>query len=306
MYRTQKIPYWYYRDKYAVQLLEYHLQEEVKMSDLKASTYQSFLQKAPLKEITSRLTGNRLSPKNLSTYLPKEWLNFNLTFSKWGGYKKHTKDRDNQTTRQGFSFVIQLNFGALHDVQYHRLISPKNVGDHPFKYTCHPVAVAKSRLTLGWARIDLDLDSGELLIEEIQNDWLREVDSMVKRLTDLEKKNENRFKNHWFFYSYNTTLDQLKKYQTYLAPYKKIWAEAILAASIEFSVKEMGIRDIYFHTYESGCKLKDCTPPKSIYTKLPKRLGFQKTNLAPQFIRDCTYLKKTLRKNDFWWWKLAV
>ena len=38
----------------------------------------------------------------------------------------------------------------------------------PFEWTSHPVHEGRHR-TLAWARIDLDWESGEALIEEIQN-----------------------------------------------------------------------------------------------------------------------------------------
>jgi len=39
---------------------------------------------------------------------------------------------------------------------------------NPFKYRYHPIHQSKSSVV--WTRIDFDLESGEALIEEIQND----------------------------------------------------------------------------------------------------------------------------------------
>ena len=47
--------------------------------------------------------------------------------------------------------------------------------DDPF----HPVA-SGGELTLAWSRIDLDLDRGEALVEEIQSDWVRDAQSQSR------------------------------------------------------------------------------------------------------------------------------
>ena len=91
-----------------------------------------------------------------------------------------------------------------------------------------------------------------------------------------------------------------------ILPYCKIWDEALLYSGIWFAKEELGIDQIYYHTYDSGCLLKKCQPPRSIYTKLPKRFGFKQTDVAPEFIRNCQYLKKVLRKKDLYWWKLML
>ena len=307
IYKNRVIPFWYYRDKYAVQLLTYAIEQPTKISAIKAGKQQNLLQKAPLKEITAHLTGSQLKKSDLNNYLPKKWQHYNLTFHKWGGYKKYHKHSWYQTTRPGFSFVIQLNFESEHDAIYHKLISPIPSEDPLFKTFGHPVATKKMRLTLAWARIDLDLETGEVLIEEIQTDWIREVDRMVNQFKDsYQKKERERIKDCWLSTYANTSLYNLKAYQAYLAIYKKTWAEAMMSATFDFCVNELGIRTIYFHTYESGKTLKDCDPPKSLYAKLPKKFGFVKTKEAPKFIQSDKKIKKKIRKNDFWWWKLAM
>lgn len=307
IYKNKVVPFWYYRDKYAVQLLTYAIEEKVKISALKASNKQFLLQKAPLKEITARLSGNQLSKSDLTNYLPKAWQHFNLTFHRWGGYEKYHKHSWYQTTRPGFSFVIQLNFEAEHDALYHKLIAPIPNQTPLFKTNGHPVSRKKMRLTLAWARLDLDLATGEVLIEEIQTDWIREVDSLVNRFKDSYKKREKeKIRDCWLRHYADTSLHNLKTYQNYIAVYKKTWAEAIMSATFDFCVTELGIRNIYFHTYESGKTLKDCNPPKSLYAKLPKKFGFVKTKEAPKFIQADKKIRKKIRKHGFWWWQLLL
>lgn len=307
IYKNRQIPFWYYRDKYAVQLISYYLKKDMKIHTLKTGPLQHLLKKHPLKEITSRLSENKLRKLDLEQYFPKNWLNFNLTFGRWGGFEKYPKHSWYQTTRPGFSFVLQLNFDTNHDIIYHKLIQPNKKEEPLFKTTEHPVARKLMQLTLAWSRLDIDLSTGEVLIEEIQTDWLREVDRLVKRFGRTHaKKEKEKIQDCWLMHYANTSLHNLKAYQNYLQPHKKIWKEAILSATLDFCVKELGIHDIYFHTYQSGCALKDCSPPRSLYTKLPKKFGFKKTNIAPQFIQDAKAIKKKIRRKEFWWWRLLI
>ena len=60
-----------------------------------------------------------------------------------------------------------------------------------------------------------------------------------------------------------------------------------LAATLWFLRRELGIRRIFYHTFETGNWLKglrDYKPPRSIYTDLPKQFCFQETYNPPSFI----------------------
>jgi len=318
VYRSQKIGYSYFQDKYAIEVLRYYMkrfqaEKGVKMNELKEEHYSSFLKKPALKTITSSLKNNMLREVDLLNYQPENQLPFWITFNHWGHFEKHRKDSYYQTTRPGFSFVLQLNFAEQHDMLYHKLLKPKPDNQkeeklyHPFRWNCHPVC-QNNQLTLGWVRMDVDFKTGEILIEEIQNDWLRQVKNIYNRLCQIEKKKGRKvMKNHWIFREIGGTKEDLKKYyEEVLQPYFKIWDEALLSAAIWFSVEELGIKDIFYHTYKSGCYLKNCHPPRSIYTKLPKRFGFKSTNEAPLFIQNCQYLKKALKKKELEWWRLIL
>lgn len=130
---------------------------------------------------------------------------------------------------------------------------------------------------------------------------------MVNRFKDKYKKREKeKIRDCWLRHYADTSLHNLKTYQNYMAVYKKTWSEAIMSATFDFCVTKLGIRNIYFHTYESGKMLKDCCPPRSLYAKLPKKFGFVKTKPAPKFIQADKKIKKKIRKHDFWWWKLVL
>ncbi|MEL7153019.1 MAG: hypothetical protein AAFN51_04335, partial [Pseudomonadota bacterium] len=72
-----------------------------------------------------------------------------------------------------------------------------------------------------------------------------------------------------------------------LATFGPIWARAAMLAALAFSVRELGIRRVWMHQPATGAKLKAISgelPPRSIYTDLPKRFGFQPTDRAPEFL----------------------
>lgn len=144
------------------------------------------------------------------------------------------------------------------------------------------------------------LDTGEVLVEEIQSDWLRYADRMYNRVARLFSESKERVKNHWFFRDSQRSYGRFRQYhEKVLRPYAAIWDEAMLAAVVWFVRQELGISRIYYHTFEPGNRMKHLTddlPPKSLYTRLPRRFGFRETGTAPQFIRNTPYLKKSWRQ----------
>ena len=161
----------------------------------------------------------------------------------------------------------------------------------------HPVSQGKDR-TLAWSRIDIDLARDEALIEEIQTDWIREA---LKARRRAEK-----YCGSILLYGDRVISDKVKKYvDVVLAPHIKVWDEAMLAATIWFLREEIGISRIYYHTHESGAALKRinyCKPPRSLYTKLPKRFCFKETDERPAMFagyRKAGKPKEALRQARF-------
>ena len=158
---------------------------------------------------------------------------------------------------------------------------------------------------MGWVRLDMDFDSGEMLIEEIQNDWLRLVDDekdwVRRNRREIRRKGgklpENLCKVH---------IDDFLRYRReYVLPYKEIWDEALLNLAINFSVRELGCRKIYYHTHQSGNVMKGLLynrPPVSLYTKLPRKFGFKKTTEYPDFLAKDKRLRRRLREAKQWFY----
>ncbi len=296
--------FYYYRDKYALQLLKYHVKDSMKISELKSSRYQGLVNKQVVQEVLKSCGDSMLHAERIFDSAESDGKDFNYTLSNWGEYTPHRNDGWFQTSRPGRNLVLQLNFDSWHNYKYHELIKYDHVD--PFVFSCHPVSV-KRQFTMAWTRLDIDLDRGEMLIEEVQNDWLREVNGLVKYLLEISKDKKKKRKRHWFFDYY--TPKKFCQYGDFLKQYQKIWDEAILSLAIHFAKDELGLDTIYYHDFDSGNVLKDLEygkPPRSLYTQLPKRFCFEQTDRAPEMLRKEKYLKRTLRSEKLRWWKLTV
>ena len=255
-----------FEDRYAVLLLSHALKSKsASISSLKASNFQPLLNKQSVKRITAKTGRSKLTASDFDDAWPVEVDAYRLTLSAWPELDEKPRREWHQVTRHGFSLVLQLNMPVSHRRELGRTIKDwrgyTSYGSHP---------VSAEELTLAWARIDLDLSYGEALIEEIQSDWVRDVK----------------------YYAESQWLDNRtawQGYRKYLEPRAKHWATTIMTATMWFLLEELGIETIFYHTYETGIKLKSIkysAPPKSIYTDLPRRFCFRTTHNGPRFLRD--------------------
>ncbi|MEO1055175.1 MAG: hypothetical protein AAFX87_31375 [Bacteroidota bacterium] len=174
--------YTYYKDKYACDLLSYYIKESASISQLKKSSFGFLLDKPPVKHIAAKAGDGRIFSKQMQNPVYDHLIDFKFGRSRWGEMVKHRNNSWFQTSRPGFNFVLQLNFGVSHNQTYFNLVKPDK-DEHPFVFYSHPVAT-KRNLTMAWARLDIDLEQGQVLIEEIQNDWLREVKRVITHLNN--------------------------------------------------------------------------------------------------------------------------
>lgn len=298
-------PFYYYKDKYALELARLLCEKELRISEFKQSGFGFLLQKQPLKSILSGLGRSTLRREDLDGYVQTDGKYFNYTISEWGEYIPHRKDGWYQTTRPGVNLVLQLNFDDFHNYIYHQLVKPDKE-NHPFVYFGHPVSW-QHNYTMAWARLDISLDTGEVLIEEIQNDWIREARYQTQVL-ERRAENGEDLSSHWIVEG--TTVEALREYYEHLAKvYTPIWEEAMLCLAIHFCKEELGVERIFYHTFEGGNYLKEMgnwVPPRSIYTKLPRRFGFRETDEVPLLIKQEQYLKRRLKKPGLKWFVLNV
>ncbi len=65
------------------------------------------------------------------------------------------------------------------------------------------------------------------------------------------------------------------------------WAPTVVAAALRFLCHERGIARVFFHDHATKCRLQGLerfSPPRSLYTDLPRRLGFTRTADRPAFL----------------------
>jgi hypothetical protein len=268
--------YSYFRDKYALLLAAWTVGEGQRIADVKRSRIAGLLQKDILKQHCARHPV--LRETDLLALQNHESWNFRRTFDQWGSEDEWWC----QTSRPGINLVLRLDFGLDHDRIASRLRIASAIDALESRNHMH----FEESYNLAWCRLDLDWETGEVLIEEIQNDWLRTAQNLLEngqdrgeflpwycRQAKADRRNDDRFSQY---------------YQSVIAPLEKVWAEATLTATLEFIRNDLGLRLVYMHTADCGTRIKGMgtwnTPPRSLYTDLPRRFCFQPTTQVPAFL----------------------
>lgn len=278
----------YGKDWYAVSLLEMGLRHS-KPEDIKQTTLGRLLEKPQVKSWMGKLGRKHFTSDDLAMLWPEETETYRLTADLFDGWAQTTRKG-----KDGWNIVLQLNLNNR-DANWIERRFP-NRSDDPFEWNWHPVHQGRHR-TLAWSRIDLDWERGEALIEEIQNDRIREVADSVKyiRSSGLKKIRLNGVEVESEFV--------IQYWDERLRLSRQWWDEAMLCAAIRFIVHELGIRKIFYHSPISGSRLKNAgNAPVSLYSDLPRRFCFEKTRELPSFVR------KPRRKflNGLWMHKLCL
>ncbi|PCJ51105.1 MAG: hypothetical protein COA74_01185 [Gammaproteobacteria bacterium] len=279
----------YFKDKYALYLLEslFGDNDKITIANIRASQFNKLLNKQVIKQITASCGDGFISREKLVELFLLDYESYVLTLSDWGEKNDYSWV---QTSRPGKNLVIQLNFTNEHD----EFLSKQMVDGDLFKYYAHPIHEKKS--SLAWARIDLDFNSGEALIEEIQSDWLRKVTFHQK----LAARVQSRGQDSYFYRGTHYSCKNMIAYSSsILNRYSKLWSETMLFSTIRFIKEELGLSKIFYHTVDTGRHLKNLVwslPPRSIYTDLPNRFCFEKVSREPEFILSERKIKKRLKK----------
>ncbi|RYD35362.1 MAG: hypothetical protein EOP87_07515 [Verrucomicrobiaceae bacterium] len=246
---------------------------QASLQQIKQSPMAKLLEKPRLRAWLGSLGKKSPGEDDLALLWPDETETYRLTVGLFSGWT--------QTSRKtnSWNIVLQLNLNEEDARMMERKFPERS--DDPFERSYHPIHEGKHR-TLAWARIDLDWETGEALIEEIQNDRIREVAWHVSRIkqSDLEKiriygqEVESKF--------------VLGYWEERLRLSRQWWDEAMLCAAVKFIVGELGLRTIYYHSPVSGARLKGGgaeDAPVSLYKDLPRRFCFEKTTDIPSFLR---------------------
>lgn len=278
----------YQKDCYALSLLGHVIGGGRPISVLKKGPFARLFEKPLVKRALSFAANGVLTPACLERALPEERELFRVTLARWGGKTpREWKLRYYQTSRPGENLVLQLNFPAAHDRAYRHLLRPGNY--HPFVMSRHPVRRGEL-FTLAWVRLDVDERTNEVLIEEVQSDWVKDVDWYRKNVeSDLA---QGELADVRLSSSFHGSASEFFVYaEKIVGPYARLWQECALALALDFVYSRLGARRVFFHTYQGGLFMKRLEgavkPPRSVYTTLPESFCFTRTKTPPRmFERD--------------------
>jgi len=294
----------YYQDRYAVYLLDRYLAEQgdLPIRDLRAGAQAKLLNRPLLKELITRRGSGRLCRDDLRVLWPAKTPAYVLTLGSWGQKSEYAWA---QTSRPGSNLVLQLNLSQAWARKMHRLLdNPLN----EYMGYCHPLSATRGA-TLAWARLDVDMRSGVVLIEEIQSDLIKELKYLARSAQNALGRNQATV-DLWLCDKPVSAKKLMLTAQRLLLEIEKVWQEAMLTAAIWFSFEELGMKEIYFHTFETGCVLKNLRhskPPRSLYTQVPERFCFEQTCNGPEFLVSDKHARRRLKKvkDPSWFVKAA-
>jgi hypothetical protein len=88
-------------------------------------------------------------------------------------------------------------------------------------------------------------------------------------------------------------------------------AEATLFAALWLLVEQLGVRRVFYHTHEGGLlrkKIDATAPPRSLYSQLPKRFGFELTRKPPALLRWSRqeHRQRDAAIDELPWYRLVV
>lgn len=240
-----------------------------------------------------RLPGvSRAARPALDAIYSAPWADYTLSLAAWGTDRYW---QYNQLSRRGGNLVLQLGFPSTHAQAFGRYFPPSQRGK--YETSNHPIRTTGAP-TLAWARLDLDLDTGHGLIEEVQSDWLRYVSRETLRMA-ARGAQDRELRIH------------IAYEQALIATYAKSWARVTLLAALMLMRNELGLSTIWMHQPGPGAALKQITgrpPPRSLYRDLPRRFGFAPTRDAPPFLEAPRRRALALLRNrpEPLFWRLAL
>lgn len=298
----------YAEGREAGQLLAYAFPEGARVADIKKTRFAPFLDRPAMKLIVARSGGTMTRALFEAVGAGEEFVEFVLGYDVWGAFNARDA-RWRQVSRRGLGLVLQLNFTGAHAEAYRRAL--KRGDQDYFSYYGHPVAGESApRRTCAWVRIDIEPETGEALIEEVQNDWIRRAGDAYDRARRLIAAAAPKYEM-----SLRPSLDRVpaervaRYYEEALAPYVDVWREAALSATLALLVETIGVRTVFMHSSAGGCRLKriddSVLPPRSIYEDLPRRFAFERTREAPEFLLRSTAKakRKALARGEIEFWR---
>jgi hypothetical protein len=192
--------------------------------------------------------------QSIQDALPKD--NYTTSPAEWTGAQRSLENRNKQHVikiRASDAFLEYLDTHAMRETFHEVLDSISH--SHP-----------RGTDVLGWVRADISHrdDNGDysLLIDEIQSDIPSNCDRAIRLLHKDKEFDDN-------------TANNVKKLEKLKEMVEKDFYDLGMQAASAYA-KENNCKYLYYHTYEGGRNLKNNgTPPRSVYTDIPKRHHFK-------------------------------
>ena len=298
---SERTVYRYCNDEYAARLLAPKLGSAgVPVREIRASRWGRLLDRKPVAEVLKHCGAATLCTDDLLGMPRENDRAYVLTLGVWG--RRRGARSYYQTSRPGVNLVLQVNFDRAHDEAYRRMARPVSKTD--LNYSSHPVCKG-GRTTMAWVRLDIDMVTGQALIEEVQNDWLRGAGwARAAAVSAIRRRRPNDIV--WGI----GAATRVKPYCEYvLKHHAHDWSEAALSAAVGFLIEEIGISQIWYHDSDTGARMKQIKwskPPRSIYSSLPRSFCFEKTSQAPGFLVSTApkELRARMRRGQESFWRM--
>lgn len=239
----------YFPDRYALLRLARFVGDGMSVREVRASPLGRMLDRPAVRPIVASC-GGVLTADALAYAWPARPDAWGLSFGIW---------RFVQTTRFAHNLVVHLDLPR----SYRRVADA--VAGEKANLQCDGHPSDPEELTYAWARVDVDLERREALVEEVQSDAVRA---------------------EWKWWPEDTAAVVTRRMPRSAV---RTWAEATLAATLEVLQDELGVTSIWYHTHEGGRVAKGIPgtpPPRSLYTELPKRFGFVEVDEQPAMFAD--------------------
>ena len=260
----------YFPQRYARDLLIGCLDYYPTIRELRQSPFAGLLERPLIKPLLAQCGTGRIAESLLTTLYHDPLPACSLSLGSWGNGDTHW--RWNQMSRPGYNLTLLLNLDRSSEQRFRR----QTKADSMPCWRGHPHD--NKRSTIAWARLDIDLEHQEVLIEEMQSDFVRLMSKRYLRQRHGEEA--------WHLAGACMTASQEACQQAFdsFAAIKKYWSECMLWATLRFISDELGISRVFYHSFKGGTILKHIPykqPPRSLYTMLPKRFGFHTTDVWP-------------------------
>ena len=262
----------YFSGRYALVLLAHAAASPTTIRQLREGPYAQLLETPRAKAVLARCGSGQVEQGLFNWEWPAGTTHdFLLGLTDWG----YPADRAySQTSRRGYNLVLQLNLNTGDMERFARLVefpNDYNFGSHP----CCDTTARRYRETLAWSRLDVSFETDEVLVEEIQSDFVRYVHW---------KKHQHR--------DHDAVLE-------FCRPFQRVWQEAMLTATIQFIWDELGIANIFYHEFGTGNALKRLgkrQPPRSLYNALPRKFCMSEVQQVPEVLMRDRAVRRTLKK----------